>query len=159
MPRKPKLREKPPCPRCGRPVDWFERAKRGNRVYIIAVHYLGYTKLPGGRVRARVEKCYLGPEGGYVYVTKTHGKEGLTLRGAQDGERVIAYLEAIIGYFEKPNLKLPQHLLRNLADKLRLLADKLEKLSEIDIEGGIGESSEKEGYTRGISADAEGSPG
>ena len=135
MPRKPKLREKPPCPRCGRPVDWFERAKRGDRVYVIAVHYLGYTKLPNGKVRAKVEKCYLGPEGGYVYVTKMHEKEGLTLRGAQDRERAIDYLEAIIRYFEKPGLELPKLLLRDLAVKLRLLADRLEKLSELNVEG------------------------
>lgn len=32
------------CPRCGSPISWIERYRKGGRVYYVAVHYLGYTK-------------------------------------------------------------------------------------------------------------------
>ena len=58
----------------------------------------------GGKVRKRVRKCYLGPEGSYEYVTRTHEREGLVFRGAVDRERILAYLDALIGYVSKVEL-------------------------------------------------------
>ena len=123
--RKPK-QDKPVCPRCGRPIDWLERVKRGNQVYVYAVHYLGYEKI-GNKIRKKVEKCYLGPER-YLYVTKTHLRDGLILRGMQDRDRILEYLEALIRALGSPDLSLNSEFLYRLAEKLRVLADRLEEL-------------------------------
>jgi hypothetical protein len=39
--------QKPACPRCGRPVYFIGQQRKGNRVYYIAHHYLGYEKVEG----------------------------------------------------------------------------------------------------------------
>ena len=78
------------CPRCGRPIDYVERHRRGNRVYIYAVHYEGYVN-----DRPRLVRHYLGPEGGYRYVTATHADLGLELRGLNDPDRAEEYVRAL----------------------------------------------------------------
>ena len=97
MPRGRSGREKERCPRCGAPVSYFEEHRRGGRVYVVAVHYEGYNKETR---KKRVRKCYLGPKGGYAYVTQTHEREGLVLKGMRDRDRVLEYLDAIIHYLE-----------------------------------------------------------
>ena len=127
-------KNKPICPRCGRPIDWFERFKEGNRVYLYAVHYLGYQKTPEGKIRKKVEKCYLGPEDSYRYVSLTHEKDGLILYGLDKRDRLLTYLEAIInslGYLDTSGLS--RDFLRQLSRRLRDLADVIEGLID---EGG-----------------------
>ena len=126
----PKVKKnKPICPVCGRPIDWIERARKGNQVYLYAVHYLGYEKTPKGKIKKKVEKCYLGPERAYIYVTKTHLRDGLVLRGAHDRERLLEYLEAIIRGLNRAALDVSPEFLRDLAERLRSLADTLEHLA------------------------------
>jgi len=128
---RPRKKDKPICPRCGRPIDYFDRVKRGDRVYLYAVHYEGYEKV-GGKIRKRVKKCYLGPIDAYTYVSKTHSNIGLILRGAHDPERVIDYLDALIHYLENPGVDLDPGLLRRIAAKLRELADSLEDIARVE---------------------------
>jgi len=88
------------CPRCHRKISWIEKLRRGDRTYIIAVHYLG-SFVRGGKRKKIVEKCYLGPEGEYEYVSLTHSREGLALKGMWDRERAIDYLEHLAKFFRE----------------------------------------------------------
>lgn len=105
------------CPRCRQPYSYIERRSVGDRVYLYAVHY---HWVAGKR---RVRKCYLGPEDHYVYVTHTHAREGLVLRGLVDAERALGYLDALIAYFaENPlDAKTAEKLIPRLKKLLRLL--------------------------------------
>ncbi|MFP3171957.1 MAG: hypothetical protein RXQ79_02820 [Acidilobus sp.] len=82
------------CPRCGAPVSYIERQRRGNRVYYYAVHYEGYERTPDGRVHKKVRRCYLGPNA-YVEVSKLHADLGLTLKGLIEEGRERDYMEAL----------------------------------------------------------------
>lgn len=106
------------CPRCGVKINWIERRRVGDSIYYYAVHE---TKIEGKR---HIRKCYLGPET-YEYVSRTHAREGLVLRGLLDSDRVLDYLDAIIAYLEANPLE-PQ-VARHLAVKFKLLAERLEK--------------------------------
>lgn len=129
MPRR-KPEEKPICPRCGERIDYVERHKRGGRVYLYAVHYLGYERDSSGRVRKRVRKCYLGPEDSYRYVTLTHVKDGLVLYGLDKRDRLLTYLEAIINALDSlGDTGLSRGFLLSLAERLRRLADVLEEIA------------------------------
>jgi len=75
------------CPRCGAPFSWTETYTVGDREYVYAVHYQG---------KGKIFKCYLGPKDGYVFVTMTHRKEGLQLKGLCDPERILEYFERIL---------------------------------------------------------------
>jgi len=118
------------CPRCGRPISWLERVRRGDREYIVAAHYLGYAR-EGGRVKKRVVKCYLGPASCYEYVSRTHAREGLVFRGLVDEDRVISYLDAIIAYLGREALT--PALAAKLAERFERLAGELRRYAE---EGG-----------------------
>lgn len=83
----PRRGERPPCPKCGMGYNYIERVKRGGNVYCYAVHRLGKEK----------RKCYLGPER-YIYVSRTHAKEGLTFAGPQVEKRALLYLEKLANY-------------------------------------------------------------
>ncbi len=63
------------CPRCGQPVSYIEKQRRGNQVYYYAVHYLGYERTPDGRIHRKVRRCYLGPST-YIEVSKLHATLG-----------------------------------------------------------------------------------
>jgi hypothetical protein len=117
-----------PCPRCGRPISYYERKRVGHRVYVYAVHYLGYTRTPSGKIKKRVEKCYLGPEDRYIHATSTHLREGLVLRGLAARDRAIEYLDALISYLERAELD--PLLARRLAERFKRLAEALEKYAE-----------------------------
>lgn len=91
-----KRQQKGVCPRCGRPINYFEKHRKGGQEYVIAVHYLGYEKLPSGKVRKKVDKCYLGPASSYIYVSKTHEREGLVFYGASEQKRIIYYIDMLI---------------------------------------------------------------
>ena len=77
-----------PCPRCGLPIDFLERKKVGNQVYLYAWHYLRGPD--GGR---QVKKCYLGPER-YIHGQVTHEPLGVVLKGmGQDLDDMPRYGE------------------------------------------------------------------
>lgn len=111
------------CPRCGGKISNIKARRRGGRVYYYAVHYLGYERA-GGRIVKNTRECYLGP-GVYDYVTRLHGREGLSLRGLVDEERALAYLDALIRAV--PRLKLDTATRRRLARGFRRLAEELER--------------------------------
>ena len=48
-------------------------------------------------MRKKTRECYLGSEE-YDYVTVTHEREGLVLRGLSDSDRALEYLDALISY-------------------------------------------------------------
>jgi Sec-independent protein translocase protein TatA len=83
------------CPRCGQPVSYIERQRRGNQVYYYAVHYEGYERGPDGRVHKKVRRCYLGPNA-YIEVSKLHADLGLTLKGLIEEGRERDYMEALV---------------------------------------------------------------
>jgi hypothetical protein len=106
------------CPRCGSKYAYIETHARGDRNYVYAVHREGKGK------EARRWKCYLGPSGGYAYVTKTHRKEGLILKGLLDADRAFEYIDALIAYIE--TAELDENTRIRLAEKFRELATVLE---------------------------------
>jgi len=95
------------CPKCGNPYSWIESRVVGKRVYYYAVHV--YKDPETGK--RRVKRCYLGPEV-YVYVSKLHEKEGLTLKGLRDSQRALEYLDALIKYLQ--GVELDERLRREL---------------------------------------------
>ena len=111
------------CPRCGSPVSYYERQRKGGRTYVVAVHYMGYERGPGGRVRKRVRKCYLGPLGGYEYVSRLHSREGLVLKGLSEPWRAVDYLEALAAYISEAELGGEEAL--RLAETLEAIAKAL----------------------------------
>jgi len=87
------------CPRCGQPISYIERQRRGNRFYYYAVHYEGYERTPDGRIRKKVRRCYLGPNA-YIEVSKLHADLGLTLKGLIEEGRERDYMEALTNTIE-----------------------------------------------------------
>jgi len=79
-----------------------------------AVHREGKGK------NAKRWKCYLGPSDGYVYVSKTHKKEGLVFKGLQDMDRAVEYIDALIAYIEA--VELDENTRIRLAEKFEELA-------------------------------------
>jgi len=79
-----------PCPRCGLPIDFLERKRVRNQVYLYAWHYL---RGPDGR--RQIKKCYLGPER-YIHGQVTHEPMGVVLKGMgqdlEDMPRLSEYL-------------------------------------------------------------------
>jgi len=130
--------ERPVCPRCGSPISWVEKQRKGDRVYYYAVHYFGYVKV-GKRVRKKVKRCYLGPEA-YEYVSRLHEDLGIVLEGAVVDRRVVHYLDAFVEALSRANLDRPT--LVEILNKLRYLTQRLEgyvrKLEELEKEGGTG---------------------
>jgi len=90
--------------------SYIERRKVGDRVYLYAVHYL---KVGGKR---RIKKCYLGPEGNYIYVSKMHE---FSLRGPLDRRRTLNYLDAILNLLMVEREKLDEETKREIVEKLR----------------------------------------
>lgn len=86
------------CPRCGRPIKYIERHRVGDRIYLYAVH--GVTKKNG---KTRIDRCYLGPENHYIYVTRTHSEAlGMTLRNILNiEENLKQYIEDLIRYLSQ----------------------------------------------------------
>jgi len=87
------------CPRCGQPISYIERQRRGDQVYYYAVHYEGYEKTPDGKIRKKVKKCYLGPHA-YIEVTKLHSDIGMTLKGLIKGDREKDYINDLANAIE-----------------------------------------------------------
>jgi hypothetical protein len=113
--------ENPPlvCPICGEKYTTLERKRVGNNVYYYAVHIIGRGK------DRKIVKHYLGPKK-YIYVTRTHKKEGLEFEGRISQERIVQYLMTIISQLEKAKedptilseLGLNLDIISNLAGRL-----------------------------------------
>jgi len=88
------------CPRCGQPISYIERQRRGNQVYYYAVHYLGYERGPDDRIHKKVKRCYLGPEA-YIEVSKLHADLGLKLKGLMESGRERYYINALVEAIEE----------------------------------------------------------
>jgi len=101
------------CPRCGA-KGWIQSKRIGGREYYYCVHY----------EKGKRRYCYLGPKV-YDYATRTHLREGLVLRGLYDEERIIDYLDSIISYLERAQLKLKPELAKQIADRLESIVKKL----------------------------------
>ena len=115
----------PLCPRCGQPISYIERQRRGNRFYYFAVHYEGYERTPDGKIRKKVRRCYLGPAE-YVEVSKLHSDLGLTLKGLIEEGREMDYMEALANTIEA---RLRDGRLR--PEEALELARKLDRLAEL----------------------------
>ena len=107
------------CPRCGMPISWIERQRKGGREYYVAVHYLGRSS---GKEALR--KCYLGPKE-YAYVSSTHEGLGLTLKGMVEPRRVMEYLDSLLTAL--PHLNVGKEELSKLVDRLKLVLKVLEE--------------------------------
>lgn len=136
------------CPRCGEPYSYIERRKVGSQVYLYAVHVHRE-----GRKR-RVRKCYLGPEGAYIYVTKTHAREGLALKGLADNERALEYLDALISHIS--NMRLYPRASLSLGSRLIQLGLELSRMAyrdpDLDSETALKHGIELARVGRGITA-------
>ena len=121
----------PICPRCGQPISYIERQRRGNRFYYFAVHYEGYERTPDGRIHKKVRRCYLGPAE-YVEVSKLHADLGLTLKGLIEEGRERDYMEALASTIEarlRDGRLRPEEALE-LARRLDRLAELARRLRE-----------------------------
>jgi hypothetical protein len=113
------------CPRCGQPYRYVEKRKIGNNIYYYAVHYEGWERIPDGRARPKLRRCYLGPNA-YIEVSKTHNNIGLILKGLIEEGREMDYINALAEAIEarlKDGKLKPEDALE--------LAESLERLSEL----------------------------
>ena len=111
----------PQCPRCGLEYSYVKEKRVGGRVYVYAVHYMGYEKV-NGRVRKRIRECYLGPKEGYKYVSTMHSREGLVLKGLTDPDRIVDYLEVLASHIEELDVR---------GDRALMLATRLEGIARM----------------------------
>ena len=79
------------CPRCGLPVSYFEKHRSGDKEYLYAVHYYGYSRTASGKVKKKVRKCYLGPVGAYEYVIN----KGLSIQTKEGLDCLLEKLDII----------------------------------------------------------------
>jgi len=91
------------CPRCGTPFSYIKRRVVNGRVYLYAVHYLGYVK-ENGKIKKITRECYLGPEDRYIHASTTHEREGLRLKGLGDSRRFLEYLDRLLDYATRGDL-------------------------------------------------------
>ncbi|MCG2874723.1 MAG: hypothetical protein L7H09_05500 [Acidilobus sp.] len=124
------------CPRCGQPISYIERQRRGNRVYYYAVHYEGYERTPDGRIHKKVRRCYLGPDK-YVLTNKVLAVAGLHVKSLaqqlmEDRPLVVSQLEELAKAIEEKmaRTEISAYTAQYLADRLQGLADRLRKYAE-----------------------------
>jgi len=124
------------CPRCGQPISYIERQRRGNRVYYYAVHYEGYERTPDGRIRKKVRRCYLGPDK-YVLTNKVLAVAGLHVKSlaqqlTEDKPLIASQLEELAKVIEEKMAKaeISAYTAQQLADRLQGLLDRLRKYAE-----------------------------
>jgi len=124
------------CPRCGQPISYIERQRRGNRVYYYAVHYEGYERTPDGRIRKKVRRCYLGPDK-YVLTNKVLAVAGLHVKSLaqqlmEDRPLVVSQLEELAKAIEEKmaRTEISAYTAQQLADRLQGLLDRLRKYAE-----------------------------
>jgi hypothetical protein len=77
------------CPRCGLPFRSLGKLNKGGNTYYYAIHDVRHEG------KSITWPCYLGPRS-YIYVSKLHESEGLTLRGAVEPERFTEYVREAV---------------------------------------------------------------
>jgi len=116
------------CPRCGERYSWLERrvVREGGREY--EYFYAVHEYRENGK--RRIKKCYLGPDT-YKYVSLTHeSREGLVFSGLLDSDRAIKYLYSIMAYIERAAGDIDPNQLKTLARNVREFADRIERIAE-----------------------------
>jgi hypothetical protein len=124
------------CPRCGQPISYIERQRRGDQVYYYAVHYEGYERTPDGRIHKKVRRCYLGPDK-YVLTNKVLAAAGLHVKSLaqqlmEDRPLVVSQLEELAKAIEEKmaRTEISAYTAQQLADRLQGLLDRLRKYAE-----------------------------
>jgi len=124
------------CPRCGQPISYIERQRRGNQVYYYAIHYEGYERGPDGRIHKKIRRCYLGPEK-YVLTNKVLAAAGLQVKSLaqqlmEDRPLIASQLEELAKAIEEKMAKaeISAYTAQQLADRLQGLLDRLRKYAE-----------------------------
>jgi hypothetical protein len=119
------------CPRCGLPIDFLERKRVGNQVYLYAWHYL---RGPDGR--RQIKRCYLGPEK-YVHANRLLAAAGLHVKSLaqqlmEDRPLVVSQLEELAKAIEEKmaRTEISAYTAQQLADRLQDLLDRLRKYAE-----------------------------
>jgi len=119
------------CPRCGLPIDFLERKRVRNQVYLYAWHYL---RGPDGR--RQIKRCYLGPEK-YVHANRLLAVAGLQVKSLaqqlmEDRPLVVSQLEELAKAIEEKMAKaeISAYTAQQLADRLQGLLDRLRKYAE-----------------------------
>ncbi|OYT57274.1 MAG: hypothetical protein B6U76_01490 [Desulfurococcales archaeon ex4484_217_2] len=109
------------CPRCGRKFSYLEKHRRGDRIYVYAVHYEGYSK-SGRRISKRITKCYLGPVEEYEYVSAL---QPITLYGLLKKGRLYSYVRELTSFVMKAPLS--KELAIQIAEQFEEAAEVLRK--------------------------------
>ena len=124
------------CPRCGLPISYIERQRRGDQVYYYAVHYEGYERTPDGKIHKKVRRCYLGPDK-YVLTNKVLATAGIQVKSLahqliEDKPLVVSQLEELAKAIEEKIAKteMSAYTAQQLADRLQGLADRLRQYAE-----------------------------
>ncbi len=119
------------CPRCGLPIDFLERKRVRNQVYLYAWHYL---RGPDGR--RQIKRCYLGPEK-YVHANRLLAAAGLHVKSLaqqlmEDRPLVVSQLEELAKAIEEKmaRTEISAYTAQQLADRLQGLADRLRQYAE-----------------------------
>ena len=113
-----------PCPRCGLPIDFLERKRVRNQVYLYAWHYLRDEN--GKR---KVKKCYLGPER-YIHGQVTHEPMGVVLKGmGQDLQDIPRLSEYLTNVAQTLRLRMEDRSLPSI--HARAIAQALEELAAL----------------------------
>jgi hypothetical protein len=125
---------RPACPRCGSPISWYERARRGERYYLLAVHFD-----PESRAR---RKCYLGPVDGYEHGSVTHPMMELKGFGTdvkeelrRRAEYAMEALDSLLDYLERLGTYAEAEELKELQERLRAVLEKVSRKSSEELDG------------------------
>jgi len=117
------------CPRCGMPYSYVKHRRRGGRVYLYAIH-----KSKGKVTR----ECYLGPQGGYEYVSRLHEDLQLELAGITERDWV-EYVRSMVEARVEAALENPS-MLNIVAEEVREAAKIIsEAASRLKLELNISE--------------------
>ena len=124
------------CPRCGQPISYIERRRRGNQVYYYAIHYEGYERTPDGKPRPKLRRCYLGPEK-YVLTNRILAATGVQVKSLvhqliEGKPLIVSQLEDLVKAVEEKMAKteMSAYTAQQLADRLQGLVEKLRKYAE-----------------------------
>ena len=124
------------CPRCGERFSYIEKRRIGNNEYLYAVH------VTRGGGKRRVKKCYLGPSGSYIQVSRFQRDVGLELKGPADRNRAIEYMNSLVNYITS-NYREVWGSDETVASALRDLASRL-----LDVAGRISPQTLQPAYEK-----------
>jgi hypothetical protein len=120
------------CPRCGLPFRSLAKLETGGNTYYYAVHDVRFEG------KSITWPCYLGPRS-YVYVSKLHENEGLTLRGAVEPERFTEYVKEVVATkvsIATNNQEARPRIVKELLEARRVISVGLARLG-VEVENNI----------------------